>query len=210
MVPPFTFIDRTEPVSPIRPTTTSGPSLRPSVRHSASELRELGVTTYRKVWDEFYQWEPGYASGILADIKNNPVVRARGARNLAKSMVARFSERMPFPVVVSGDSATSKVVVTEYDSPGTTPVASASVSVPTVVLADADRLPPHPPYECCPPIHRSFLLNEFNVTTVKFLPYADDPTFPVKSYLEDFKHLEWAQEFDPDCKHQNLLPLNIS
>jgi len=206
MVPSFTFIDRTEPVSPTRRTTTSGPRLRPDVRHSASELHKFGEAIYRQVWDEFYRWEPGYASDILGDIKNNPVVRVRGgARKMAKSMAKRFSERTSCPVVASGGSATSSVVITEYatDSGART---TTVVPVPTVVLSDAKRLPPHPPYECCPPINRSILINETEASTAKFLPYAEDSSFPVESYLKKFEHLEWAQEFDPDCKHRTIPP----
>lgn len=198
MVPSFAFIDRTEPVSPTRRTTTSGPRLQPDVRHSASELREFGEAIYKQVWDEFYKWEPGYASDILGDIKNNPVVRVRGgARKMAKSMAKRFLERSPCPVVASGGSGTSNVVITEYAT-GSGTRTTTVVPISTAVLSDAQRLAPHPPYECCPPINRSILVNDVERSTAKFLPYAEDESFPVESYLKKFEHLEWAQEFDPD------------
>lgn len=117
---------------------------------------------------------------------------------MAKSMMKRFSERTPCPVVASGGSA--NVVITEYAT-GSGARTTTAVPIPTVVLSpDAKRFPPHPPYECCPPINRSILVNETEPSTAKFLPYAEDSSFPVESYLKKFEHLEWAQEFDPDLE----------
>ncbi|KAL4065492.1 hypothetical protein V8B97DRAFT_1875329 [Scleroderma yunnanense] len=191
------FIDRTELVSPTRITATPEPRLPPDARNSASALRKFGETIYRQVWDEFYKWEPGYVAGILTDIENKPVVRVRGgARKMAKGMVRRLAERTP-PSAIALDSCSPVVVITEHPAGGGARTTTVR-PIPTVVLDHPHHLPPHPPYESCPPTNRSILVPENEKSTAKFLPYADDPSFPFKSYLKKFSHLEWQDEFDPD------------
>ncbi|KAI6119638.1 hypothetical protein EV401DRAFT_1861202 [Pisolithus croceorrhizus] len=69
-----------------------------------------------------------------------------------------------------------------------------------VVVLDASLFPPHAPYESCSPSSRSILVSEGERDTAKFLPYADEPTFPAKRHLAKFAHLEWEEKFDPDSE----------
>ncbi|KAI5990238.1 hypothetical protein EDD15DRAFT_1188951 [Pisolithus albus] len=52
----------------------------------------------------------------------------------------------------------------------------------------------------CSPASRSILVSEGERDTAKFLPYADEPTFPAKKHLAKFAHLEWEDEFNADSE----------
>lgn len=90
------------------------------------------------------------------------------------------------------------VIVTEHSVTGK--MMTKMDALPVIVLHD-DLLSPHPPYECCTPTHRSVLVGpEGEENVVRFLPYADDASFPVKQYLKKFSRLEWEEDFDPDLE----------
>lgn len=193
------FVDHTEPDSPTRSTVTPGPRLRADKRYSAAELRDFGLKIYRQVWREFYEWEPGYASRVLADVKNHPLfpVRSRTTQ-MARTMVKKVADGVPSLSVHSeSDPETCIVSFTNHATYGA--LTTAKVILPTVVL-DASLFPPHPPYENCSPASRSILVSEGERDTAKFLPYADEPTFPAKTHLAKFAHLEWEDEFDADLE----------
>ncbi|KAI6143468.1 hypothetical protein BKA82DRAFT_4186253 [Pisolithus tinctorius] len=179
-------------------TVTPGPRLQPDKRYSAAELRDFGVNTYRQVWQEFYEWEPGYASHVLTDVKNQPLfpVRSRTAQ-MARSLVKKVADGVPSPALLSeSHSEACSVSFTKHTAYGAT---TAKVMIPTVVL-DATQFPPHAPYECCAPASRSILVSEGDRDTAKFLPYADEPSFPAKTHLAKFARLEWEENFDPDLE----------
>lgn len=189
---------RVEPDSPTRSTVTPGPRLQADKRYSAAELRDFGVKTYRQVWQEFYEWEPGYASHVLTDVKNQPLfpVRSRTAQ-MARSLVKKVADGVRPPILYGeSDSGACSVSFTKHTAYGAT---TAKVMIPTVVL-DATQFPPHAPYECCAPASRSILVSEGDRDTAKFLPYADEPSFAAKTHLAKFARLEWEENFDPDLE----------
>ncbi|KAI6035702.1 hypothetical protein EDC04DRAFT_3033614, partial [Pisolithus marmoratus] len=67
-------------------------------------------------------------------------------------------------------------------------------------ILDASHFPPHAPYESCSPASRSILVRDGDRNTAKFLPYADEPSFPANAHLEKFARLEWEETFDPDLE----------
>lgn len=71
------------------------------------------------------------------------------------------------------------------------------VAIPVITI-DSDAFLPHPPYESCPPISRSVLMNVSLEHSLPFVPYADDDRFPVVAYQSKFDTLEWESPFDPD------------
>lgn len=117
---------------------------------------------------------------------------------MAKSMVEKVTDGVPsLPVRRESDPETCIVSFTNHATRGGP--TTAKVMLPVVVL-DVSLFPPHAPYESCSPSSRSILVSEGERDTAKFLPYADEPTFPAKRHLAKFAHLEWEEKFDPDSE----------
>ncbi|KIJ64267.1 hypothetical protein HYDPIDRAFT_132965 [Hydnomerulius pinastri MD-312] len=198
---PFAFIDRTEPVSPGSKTPTPGRDLGHRENRSSSELRALGSSVYKEVWEEFYTWEPGYCSHILGTLDGNPLAPAKDAAvKMAKDMMAGLLEdthqgnKMDQP-----ENDWETAYLTRYrsiDGKGFT--TTVEVTMPFITIDVV--LPPHPAYESCPPISKSMRLDETREHTANYLPYGDDETFPFEEYLAKFPSLEWANDFDPDLE----------
>ena len=200
----FAYIDRTEPGSPTSttPTATSVlPSEDPSSQ-SPSDLKQLGRTVYKDVWNEFYDWEPGYCTDILGTVTQSLLASKRQVARVAKAMVARLldddTHRERIPKRMADETDTVVMSVTRF-------VASAGhrglhrrttdVSIPVITV---DAYPPHPKYESCTPASRSVLVDPAQEYTLPFLPYADEDRFPTEVYLAKFDILEWETPFDPD------------
>lgn len=170
--------------------------------HSASELRSIGMTIYQEVWDQFYSWEPGDASRMLSNIKDKPPTfplkagLTTMARDMAKMYRGKTRCSQEMHRTQESTAGAWLVIVTEHSVTGK--MMTKMDALPVIVLHD-DLLSPHPPYECCTPTHRSVLVGpEGEENVVRFLPYADDASFPVKQYLKKFSRLEWEEDFDPD------------
>lgn len=61
----------------------------------------------------------------------------------------------------------------------------------------------HPPYLACTPASRSVEKESYDMTLsaecLPFVPFADDPTFPLAEYAKHYESFEWQVDFvDPD------------
>jgi hypothetical protein len=197
----FAYIDRTEPGSETSttPTAISIPtsSEDPSSR-SPSQLQQLGRTVYKDVWNEFYDWEPGYCADILGTVTQSLLASKRQVARVAKAMVARLLDDERVPKRMADGTDVVVMSVTRFDaSPGHRGVhrRMMDVSIPVITI---DAYPPHPKYESCTPASRSVLVDGAQGHTLSFLPYADDDRFSAQAYQAKFELLEWETPFDPD------------
>lgn len=206
----FEYLDRTEPGLPTPPTA----SVRPDADADAdatsdprSRLTRLGRSVYKEVWDEFYAWEPGYCTQILATVPQPFPASKRQVTRVAKAMVARLVDDAEWQERVAalkrtvhrsgslGGRDTAVVSVTHFPANASGGGKRTNVPIPVITI---DALPPHPKYESCPPISRSVLVDSAHEHTLSFLPYADDKRFTAEKYQAKFKFLEWEIPFDPD------------
>lgn len=203
----FAFIDRTEPDSPTSttPTATSFPraTATPSDDPS-SQLKQLGRQVYKEVWNEFYDWEPGYCAEILGTVTQSILASKRQVGRVAKATVAQLVDapdtRIPRTWTADGTDV-MVMSITHFDAPSghhrRVQTRTTEVSIPVITI-NAYR--PHPKYESCPPASRSVLMDTFHEDTLSFLPYADEEQFPALEYQAKFGDLDWETPFDPDGK----------
>ncbi|KAG8215392.1 hypothetical protein J3R82DRAFT_8993 [Butyriboletus roseoflavus] len=203
----FAYIDRTEPSSPTSATPASGsvpPFEDPSSR-TFSELKKLGRTTYKDVWNEFYDWEPGYCEDILRTVTQSILASKRQVARVAKTMVTKLlndaEERVPGRLADGTDAV--GISVTHFTAGGHRGAheRTTELSIPVITI---DAYSPHPRYESCPPVSRSVLVDVAHEQTLPFLPYADDDQFPAQEYQARFDFLEWETPFDPDGERSSL------
>ena len=200
----FAYIDRTEPGSPTSTTPTATPVL-PSedpTSRSPSDLKQLGRTVYKDVWNEFYDWEPGYCADILGTVTQSLLASKRQVARVAKAMVARLldddAHRERIPKITADETDTVVMSVTRFvASTGHRGVhrRTTDISIPVITV---DAYPPHPKYESCTPASRSVLVDGAQEHILSFLPYADDDQFSARAYQAKFEILEWETPFDPD------------
>ncbi|KAF9219902.1 hypothetical protein BS17DRAFT_716355 [Gyrodon lividus] len=198
----FAFIDRTEPDSPGSRTPPAGLYAGDRVNRPLSELRALGSAVYKEVWDEFYNWEPGYCGQILGTLPllavNKDVFKV--AREMMVGFLDDTRNSRPSPQEMKYSITTDVVVASMTDYSANGPGSTTQLVMP-VATVDSRLVPPHPVYESCPPVSRSIRLGEHrHEDVVAFLPYSDDETFPAREYLANFEFFEWGTPFDPDVE----------
>ena len=144
------------------------------------------LDTYRSVWNDFYAWEIEYASEVIASlVADTPARDAPGAEDSC------FSQDED---ILSFHRLRRPVSDTPLSSPGTLPFVEA-----------------HPRYQACTPSNQNIMpkrpaYNPF--ITALFIPFADEPRFQSKYFLEEFLQeseytdpkLHWQSISDPDCK----------
>ena len=144
------------------------------------------LDTYRSVWNDFYAWEVEYASEVIASLAvDTPAHDAPVAEDSCFSQdedILRFRHlRLP-------------VSDTPLSPPGTLPFVES-----------------HPRYQACTPSNQNIMpkrpaYNPF--ITALFIPFADEPGFQSKYFLEEFLQdseytdpkLHWQSISDPDCE----------
>ncbi|KAH0834189.1 hypothetical protein J3R83DRAFT_11501 [Lanmaoa asiatica] len=183
----FAYIDRTEPGSPSSATPTSvTPFENPS--RSFSQRKELGRAVYKE--------------RFLGTVTQSILASKREVARVAKAMLTRLLDdsQARAPEKIKDGTEVVVMSVTSFTSGGHRAGVhrrSTDVSIPVITV---DVYPPHPPYESCPPISRSVLVDVTHEHTLPFLPYADDDRFPTEEYQANFNYLEWETPFDPDVE----------
>jgi hypothetical protein len=165
-----------------------------------SDTRELVISVYRAVWDEFYAWEKHESNTMIASHARRP---AHDPADHLKPGALGFQKE----VAIDGhsDSSHSYFLVTEYDKTGR----QTSSRIPSVSIPFQSTLDPHPLYQVCTPIARNIFWRPGDPddgSYAPFIPYADEQKFDQIEYLEQFEapngypELEWQQIVDPDRK----------
>ena len=144
------------------------------------------LDTYRSVWNDFYAWEIEYASEVIASLAaDTPARDVPGAEDLC------FSQDVD---ILTFRHLRRPISDVPLSPPGTLPFVEA-----------------HPRYQACTPSNQNIMpkrpaYNPF--ITALFIPFADEPRFQSKYFLEEFLQeseytdpkLHWQSISDPDCK----------
>ncbi|ETW75672.1 hypothetical protein HETIRDRAFT_422355 [Heterobasidion irregulare TC 32-1] len=158
------------------------------------DTRSLIESVYREVWNEFYAWEQPYSARVIASLAGTSdrrkvldVTSQAGSESLC-DLVVDPQTRPSEPIVVETYNEDGSVTVTE---------------VPCEELPIYDDMTPHPSYDhCTPMIHSVSFSAEERPDLMAFIPYADDPEFPLEEYAQEFAEFAWqdnSREFrDPD------------
>ena len=147
---------------------------------------ERALDTYRSVWNDFYAWEVDHASGVIASLGADTP-----ARDAPRAEDSYFSADID---VISFHALKRPVLV-----------------VPRLPSNDLPAVQAHPRYQACTPSNQNVMAKRPNYNpfiTALFIPFADEPRFQSKYFLEDFlQHsaftdptLRWQSIPDPDCE----------
>jgi hypothetical protein len=145
------------------------------------------LDTYRTVWNDFYGWEIEYASEVIASLSTN--FPAQDAPSAEDSCFSRDIDVQKFRYLNRPISGESK---------------SPHRDLPAVQA--------HPRYQACTPSNQNITAKRphYNpFTTALFIPFADEPRFQSKCFLEEFLQrseytdpkLWWQSLSDPDCAY---------
>jgi len=138
------------------------------------------LDTYRSVWNNFYAWETEYASKVIASLATDTPVRdAPGAEDSCFTQDTDILSFRHLKRPVSGIPPSP---------PGALPVVQA-----------------HPRYQACTPSNQNILAKRPNYNpfvTPLFIPFADEPRFQSKYFLEEF--LQDSEYTDPKLRWQSL------
>lgn len=138
------------------------------------------LDTYRTVWDDFYAWEAGYASGVIASLTADGP-----ARDTPSVTDACFSQD-------------ADILAFRHSKQ---PIADAPPPLPE----DLPRVQPHPRYQACTPSNQNIMAkrSDYNpFVTALFIPFADEPGFQSKSFVEEF--LQETEYTDPKLHWQSI------
>ena len=151
------------------------------------------LNIYRSVWNDFYTWEFEYTSEVIASLATDtPAQSAPGGGEPYFSQDIEILGYRHLRRPISGIPA------------------SPSRTLPAVQ--------PHPRYQACTPSNQNVMAKrpQYNpFVTPLFIPFADEPRFRSKYFLEEFLQdseytepkLRWQSVPDPDreCPSINTL-----
>ncbi|KAH9164585.1 hypothetical protein EDB89DRAFT_2077985 [Lactarius sanguifluus] len=168
----------------------------PPTNRDPDESRALAFQVYKEVWDEFNKWKQENCKQQLL-LLQKPLPPPTAAEDaLLEASNLRDGEPGEVEIIYLCDS--------EDDVP-LHPGGSTVLMCETVHLEPPSDFTPHPRYESCTPAVQSILLRpssaaEEAFTILPFVPYADDPTFDAKEYLEMHERFAWEELGDPDVE----------
>ncbi|KAK0466156.1 uncharacterized protein EV420DRAFT_1510194 [Desarmillaria tabescens] len=157
--------------------------------------RDVAISTRNDVFEQFYAWEQEDAR----------------ARILSLAVDTDSDDDDEFDVSFENSAQTSNAdleatgeafLVWSYDEGG---VRTLSGTVSCIEIPVPVDFEPHPPYVSCTPASRSAEKETFDLTlsaeSLPFIPFADNPKFPLAEYLAYYESFEWQVDFvDPDAE----------
>ncbi|KAI0253462.1 hypothetical protein BJV78DRAFT_211135 [Lactifluus subvellereus] len=180
----------------------AGPSVTSTLVSSSSsqdenkENKALAFRVYKEVWDEFNRWK-------VEDCKQHLLLLQKPLPppEAAEATLRVASALRPG---VPGDVEVVYLCDTGDDVPLDTGNATVLTCRTTPLKLPID-FAPYPRYESCTPSVQTVALrvgsaahDEFD--TAPFVPYADDPTFDAKVYLDQFRQFAWEGLANPDVE----------
>lgn len=153
---------------------------------------EIILDTYRSSWNAFYAWELAYASEVIASLATDtPALDVPGAEP-----DSHFSQDKD---ILSFHGLKQQISGVPLSPP---------VTLPTVQA--------HPRYQACTPSNQNILAKQPHYNpfiTPLFIPFADEPRFQSKYFLEEFlqdseypdQKLFWQSLIDPDRECPSLI-----
>ncbi|KAJ7273167.1 hypothetical protein C8J57DRAFT_267590 [Mycena rebaudengoi] len=144
---------------------------------------QVAKEVYSEIRREFAVWKAAYVAGFGV----GPI-----ARDAAVKIPAAVYKKPPtLPAPIDGPG----IDCWEYDADGNI-TSSHSIPVTVIALPEFTR---HSSYQFCTPSSRNIQARMFDNKSAPFIPYADDPRFPVDKYLRRFESCQWEKDHkDPD------------
>jgi hypothetical protein len=177
----------------------AGPSVTPTQATSPSsdkEKRALALRVYKEVWDEFNKWKAEDCKQQLLLLQKPlpPPEVAQASSSVASAL--RRSEPGDVEVIYLCDSK---------DDVPLDPGGATVLMCKTIPLKLPTDFAPHPRYESCTPSVQTVGLRlecaaHDEIETAPFVPYADNPAFNAKAYLNQFRRFAWEELVDPDSE----------
>ncbi|KAG7451988.1 uncharacterized protein BT62DRAFT_274737 [Guyanagaster necrorhizus] len=156
--------------------------------------REVVLSTRSDVFDQFYVWEQEEARAHIQSLAVDDGDDDGG-------FDVSFENKVP--ISEADSEATGEIFsVWSCDDQG---VPTSSSTVFCIEITVSGDFEPHPPYLACTPASRSAEKESFDMTlsaeSLPFIPFADDPSFPLAEYLGNYESFEWQVDFvDPDVE----------
>jgi len=166
----------------------------------------LGRTVYEETWKEFYKWERQECLNILASLSKDHPIEAPPSPKQSRIDVTDDAG-FDLDMLGGGDGDGPECfIVEEYDE-NEDPVRYSTFGVFEGYMdAGARGFLPYPSYTFCTPASQNYAQPDHHGYALDFLPFADDPLFPVEKYLACFSSFSWQADFIvPDCKCRTLL-----
>ncbi|EDR03302.1 uncharacterized protein LACBIDRAFT_307384 [Laccaria bicolor S238N-H82] len=149
-----------------------------------AQKRSYAEEVYRGVYTEFFAWEQEECRRTLISLRTTTpkilrLPRVSTSYHPSQVTIVEGSEKFYFDDLVDDSN-------------------SFQASCLTIKAA---KWSPCPRYFSCTPISQNTQRDTVQDCTLPFVPYADDPNFPVFDYLENFSEFAWQEEFkDPDME----------
>jgi histone-lysine N-methyltransferase EZH2 len=158
-----------------------------------TENRAFAFLVYKEVWDEFNKWKVEDCKRQLRLLEQP--LPPQNVSEAAKEMASAFR--------TDGDGHDDVEIIYICDTEDDVPLDVGGATVLTCKAVSLEIPPdfePHPPYEACTPSVQSIAIREaYDMhETVYFVPYADDPTWDARDYLNQFAIFAWEKLADPD------------
>ncbi|KAF9652388.1 SET domain-containing protein [Thelephora ganbajun] len=138
------------------------------------------LDTYRSVWNGFYSWETEYSSEVIASLATD--TPAQDASSAEDSCFSQDIDILSFRHLKR-------------------PISGIPLSPPRVLPV----VQAHSRYQACAPSNQNVMAKRSNYNpfvTPLFIPFADEPRFQSKYFLEEF--LQDSDYTDPKLRWQSL------
>ncbi|KAF8886741.1 hypothetical protein BD779DRAFT_1673043 [Infundibulicybe gibba] len=150
--------------------------------------RDLALKTVAEVWKEYFTIAQDSCLQDIHSLETLPDANLPTSLNLNDADTATV---IPTVHTTNSDSFTCRDFRDETSR-------TRTLNVSHTIQVQAFE--PHPRYESCAPASRSMIVEEWDSENLRFIPYADDPDFPLMYHVESYgKNLNWVGDFlDPD------------
>ncbi|EEB93981.1 hypothetical protein MPER_07290 [Moniliophthora perniciosa FA553] len=151
---------------------------------SKKDIQLVG-SIFRDVWSSFYRWQEKYQmSSIKSLCASNP---SKTQRN---STIPLFKDPK--------EDENEYLYITNFDTPSET---IRIPFMPPVEIKHAILSQPSVSYDSCTPISRNIVVGD-DPGNMPFIPFADDPTFPIQANMHHYEAFAWRdmQLNDRDVK----------
>ena len=165
----------------------------------------LGRTVYEETWNEFYKWERQECLNTLASLsKDHPIESS----SYPKQSPIDLANDTNFDLdILSGGDGPECFIVEEFDENQDCVRYSTFRVFEGYMGAGAKGFFAYPSYTFCTPASQNYAQVDHHGYALDFIPFADDPLFPVEKYLVCFPSFIWQIDFiDPDCKCRTFSP----
>lgn len=157
---------------------------------SIEHLKNICWTTYRMIWDEYYDWDASDSRRIIEGLA--------GQYPRTTPCYSLDNCEPPQELSAPPNSGAPEEFVAFCHLEDARPTQATAKVYHAPDVAEDDIFVESPRYEMCSAIQQNILLGD-EPDTAPFLPYADDLNFDHEEYLKDFSDLSWerSESYDP-------------